>query len=297
MSADVAGQPNPANFDWVEITQTGGQWAPLIVPRNAGLVSLVTIGNGAGGGGGFSGASLTQRGGGGGGGSGGISSLLIFARYLSRELQCLVPGPAAGGAAGVAGTAGAITYVAIAQNINAPNVVLQSGGAGATGGGAGLGGGPSAGGTGQTAAANTIWTRQGSPNFAAGDTGVGGSANGSASNRVWGFALPLSCGSGGAGVTAGNVTGTGGYIAAAGPYADLLGGQTAGADGQNGFPLDSGSMPWASIGGSGGASNGTGPGGRGGNGWIGSGGGGGGGGNGGGAGGAGGPGIVLVGFA
>jgi hypothetical protein len=285
-------------------------------PPGISFVYGLLIGSGGGGGGGGS----VQ--GGGGGAAGGIVQFVQPAIAVPDILYVTVgfggPGGAGGNPTGTAGTQPTVdgntmgttlSYRGRATNPrNVLNSVYQAGVAyvGITnGGGGGAGTSNSTGGAGGTAAtdpyvaASTFSGLHGMANFTR-NTGVGGGASNlgtlAAGVTVPFLGRPQGGASGGSSVsgvfrTGGSVLGSGAVANSIIPY-DLLGGQTAGAKGADGFTLYE--PTFISLPGAGGASNPGGVGGAGGYGGIGCGGGGGGAGTTGGRGGDGGPGLVIL---
>lgn len=100
------------------------QWSTWRRPRGTSMLFAICIGGGAPGGAGFTG---TPGGGGGGGGSSAQSKVLVPSILLPETLYIQ------------SGSAGILSYVAVAPNTTATNVLLRSGAAAPTGGGAGTG--------------------------------------------------------------------------------------------------------------------------------------------------------------
>jgi len=269
----------------------------------ASFVYLFVQGGGAGGGGGFTRASLTQGGGGGGGAGGGNLRLLVPTFFLPKQLIIRPSNGGLGGAAGSPGVGPSAGALTLFGQPSTSRLTVALGGAG-TVAGAGTGAAGGAGG-----AVNTATT---TANLGFFPTAVALASNalqaGGAGNATTNGATPTSAqalfgqsGGGGAGVTTGDVVGTGG--AGASPLDTASGRQMftapttpagAGNAGIHGQTHLTDNFIKGSTGGSGGNSGGVVAGGRGGDGGYGSGGGGGGAGTTGGAGGKGGPGFVYV---
>ena len=296
MFQDVFGYPESQSAD-VKIfsTGTGGSWQTWNRPRGKSMCSILVIGAGAGGGGGMSGASGTVRGGGAGGGSGAIARCIIPIYMLPDVLYVQVGVGGAGGAATVAGTAGQRSYISVAPNTTAANIVMQSGAAAATGGAAGSTGGSATAGAAETISTVTlcILAQAGVLTFIAGKIGaIGGVVGGGvgASNTL--LTSSFLCGGAGGGTTpAANTDFAGGTQTGAGIFPTIAGGVSGGATHASGGYIIQ--RPFISYGGAGGGTSQT-TAGNGGNGATGSGGGGGGGGVTGGRGGKGGDGLVII---
>lgn len=318
---DFAGLPPNTNVDiqpffCVDNNVSTQTWNK---PRGATMCYMLCISSGAGGGAGFTRATTVAGGGGGGGACGGIATALYPAVILPDELHVVVPMGGKGGlTSGTAGGAGANAYISTGKgltNFNAiPNIILESGATTPGGGGAGSGAAAGAAGT-----VPTIGTKARSgwagalavgTNYTVGLVGlIGGAqtgANGAASTAVWN-AIPVSPGTGGAGVNAVNTGFAGGALSLQGvmdysggtfaPSSTFLAGGTAGSNVLVGGNGNSGIQSWKPFimtGGTGGGSADGQVGGAGGNGGIGCGGGGGGAGTTGGRGGDGGNGLVVI---
>ena len=279
-------------------TVTNLEWATWTQPRGVSMAHIICIAGGAGGGGGFS--AVTDRGGGGGGGSAGITSVTIPLYYLPKQLFIQVGAGGAGGAAGAAGANGVFSFVGVAPDSTASNVIAHSGNARPLGGAAGTAVGSAAGGAAGTIALIAQMPLAGPGQFAliAGQAGsAGGLATGAAGADV---AIPVTStycmggtGGGGAGVATqfagGGVTSiASSLLSESRPSASIA---PSGA-GSGGFPMSG--LPLWNWGGLGGASVIAGTGGNGGPGSFGAGGGGGGAGTTGGRGGDGGSGLVVI---
>lgn len=266
-------------------------------PRGKQMAYILVIGSGGGGGAGFTGATATVRGGGGGGGSSGWSTVLIPLILLPDTLYFMIPvGGQGGRTSGATGASGSRSFVSIANNTTAANVVLQSGSAAATGGTGGSVAGSAAAGVAGTIATDVqcLFANLGITKFQSGKIGsIGGVVGGGAgaSNTI--LTSHQLCGGAGGGTTpAANTDFAGGAQTGAGLFPTVAGGTGGGGNG-NGVPVALW-RPFFSYGGVGGGTGGAGNGGAGSNGGIGSGGGGGGGGITFGAGGDGGPGYGLI---
>lgn len=265
-------------------------WQVWEKPIGATMVTFFCVGGAAGGGNGFTGASGTARGGGAGGGSGASSRLIVPASLLP-DLLYVQPG-----AGGAASSAGALSFISIANSNSVANVVLVSGTSAAFASNNGTGAGAATGIAGETLG-SILKGCFGGLGPAAWAAGIAGSNGGNASGAVGSAALYLgSAGLTGAGAGGGGTTSAdfaGGGIS---PVAGLLpNGVPGGAAGSNNGVAGIGSWaPFWSCGGTGGGASNTGIGGDGGAGWYGCGGGGGGGGTTGGAGGRGGDGFVII---
>lgn len=273
------------------------QWHTWTKPYGVTMVNIVCIGGGGGGGAGFTAAAGAARGGGGSGGSSAVTRVTIPAFFLPDTLYVQVGAGGAGVTTGTAGS-GVLSYVAVAPNTTATNVIARSGAAGAAGGTTGTGAAVGAAGAAGTIATIATMPLAGMGHFdlIAGQIGVAGGAvaggNGTAQ------ALPTTAvittgGTGGGGTTAADFAG-GAWTAVAGSLLSEKRPATPAAgsfDGSSGFMVTG---PLFFFGGTGGSSSNAGVGGVGGNGSYGSGGGGGGGGTTGGMGGDGGPGIVII---
>ena len=108
------------------------QWQTWQKPAGAKMVYFYLLGSGGGGGGGRTGAVNTGTGGGG-GGSSAITIGLFPACFLPVVLYISVGKGGLGGAAGVAGGNGELSYVSVSATTNSSGVLLQSGAAAAGG--------------------------------------------------------------------------------------------------------------------------------------------------------------------
>lgn len=280
-------------------TVTNTQWRTWRKPPGKTMCSILCIGGGAGGGGGFTRAAAAAGGGGGSGGSSGQSSVTIPLFFLPDTLfiQAGAGGIGVGSGGGTAGS-GIQSYVAIAPNTTATNVVALSGNAGGLGGGTGTGAAVGAAGTAGTIAtiANMPLAAAGQYTLLAGQIGVAGGAVAGAVGTAQAIpATGLRCmaGSGGAGTTSADFAGglftaiTSSWLSEQRP-ATPAAGSNPGSGGTQYW------KPFFGFGGGGGSSSNTAAGGAGGNGAYGCGGGGGGAGTTGGKGGDGGAGIVII---
>jgi hypothetical protein len=292
-------------------------WRTWTKPRNATMLYILVIGGGGGGGGGQTGAAGSNRGGGGGGCTGAVTRLLIPAFCVPDTLFAQPGFGGPGGAAGVNGTDGAISYITSIPNDLQFVLAQGNGGGRGNAGAAGVGGNTTSAGTlsGQTAVAVMGFLQ--SNNGASGTAGGNAGVNGSGLTWGGGGVVPLSGGTGGGGVDNTNANKTGGAISTIPNFGNanpVSGGPSTGSgtnDGMRGLAMGGGLvMGEAAIaefyalnksgslyftGGTGGGTAGAaGVGGVGGDGEIGCGGGGGGAGVTGGAGGRGGHGLVLI---
>lgn len=280
-------------------TVTNTQWHTWIKPRGKTMCNIICIGGGGGGGGGFTAAAAAARGGGGGGGSSAVTRVEIPLIFLPDMLYVQV-GAGGQGVLSGGGTAGSgiLSYVAIAPNTTATNVLAVSGAVAAVGGGTGTGAAVGAAGTAGTIATIGAMPLAGLGQFAfiAGQIGIAG---GAVAGAVGGAqSIPVTSvitmgGSGGAGTTSADFAG-GLITAITDSYLSQIRPANAAAgsfDGSGGFMHRAPLFSFCGLGG--GASN-AGVGGKGGMGGYGSGGGGGGGGTTGGRGGDGGTGIVII---
>jgi len=280
-------------------TVTNLQWQTWRFPRGRSMVSIFCVGGGGGGGGGFTGAASTARGGGGSGGSSAITRVLVPGFLLPETLYVQVGagGQGVGSGGGTAGS-GVLSYVSIAPNTTASNIVAISGAAAAVGGGTGTAAAVGAAGTAGTIAVIGSMPLAGLGNFnmIAGQVGVAGGAVAGAVGTAQ--TIPVTSvlctgGSGGAGTTSADFAG-GAFTAISNSWLSEQRPATPTAGSYNG----SGGLqlwePFFSFGGGGGSSSNAGIGGAGGNGAYGAGGGGGGGGTTGGRGGDGGSGVVII---
>lgn len=270
----------------VPATVTNLQWQTWRKPLGVSMVNVICIGGGAGGGGGAVGAGA---GSGGGAGSSGITRVTVPAFLIPDSLYIQVGAGGAGVTASQGGS-GILSYVAIAPDITASNVLAVSGNAATVGGvtgTAGIDGGAGAGGSIATIA-NMPLAGLGHFDLIAGQVGKAGSSTS--------HAIPVtSTLSGGGNAGGGGGGGSGGsYAAIAGSF---LSEQRAALTTTGVLETPSGNTLWKpffNFGGNGGSQGGT-TGAPGGHGAYGGGGGGGGvGSTTGGKGGDGGNGIVLI---
>lgn len=280
-------------------TVTNVQWSTYQVPSWANFINILCIGGGAGSGGGFTRTAGTAGGGGGTGGSSAVTRVTVPAMFLPSTLFIQV-GAGGKGVASGGGTAGSgvLSYVSIAPNITATNVLAVSGNAAPVGGGTGT-----AAAVGALGAAGTVATIANMPlagmghfDVVAGVAGVAGGAvaggNGT-QNGIPTSSCITTAGTAGAGTTSADFAG-GQWIAITDSFLSQNRPATPAAgsnNGSGGFPMWKPMFFWA---GTGGSSSNTGVGGNGGNGSFGCSGGGGGAGTTGGRGGDGGDGIVII---
>lgn len=271
-------------------------------PPGAQLIHIICIGAGAGGGGGATRASGQTSGGGGGGGSSAISTMTLDAYLCPDYLNIFVAQGGLGGEAGMTGSIGERSYVAIpwtGDYAYGGSVLIQSGNVSAQGGGSGKVG-TSAGAAGAGGAASTIFA---SPTFggygnwvsiAGQDGGAGSNGSAAATAIAWGT-LFICGGGGGGGITSANGNSNGAQISApANPIFQNIVGGLFGIGGAGSPGIDILKPYPISTGGAGGGSSTASFGGNGGKGGFGSGGGGGAAGLTGGRGGRGGDGIVII---
>jgi hypothetical protein len=293
------------------------QWQQWVKPAGVTMVYMICIAGGGGGGGGFTRATTVAGGGGGGGACSGVVSSLMPAVFLPNVLKVSVGlGGLGSTGTGVAGGNGTNSYIASGVGLTAgstiPNIILESGANAPGGGGAGTTAAAGAAGavpTISTVARNGSGAIFGIQKFTVGIVGLAGGvqtgAAGAAATAVWN-AIPLSAGTGGAGVNGAGTGFAGGALTiqaamdlpdgAISPAAILAGG-VAGSGAAVGGPGNNGLQYWKPLLGTGGTGGGSAdgqPGGQGGDGAIGCGGGGGGAGTTGGKGGSGGNGLVVI---
>lgn len=279
-------------------TVTNLQWETWRKPRGKSMMNLFLVSGGGGGGGGFSAAAAAARGGGGSGGGSGVTRVTIPLILVPDQLWIQVGAGGQGGAAGAPGGSGTLSYVAIAPNTTASNVIAVSGAAAPGGGTGGTGAAVGAAGAAGTIAAIGAMPLAGLGHFnvIAGQIGVAGGAVAGAVGTAQSIPVTSTLcmgGSGGAGTTSADFAG-GLFTAIAGSWLSEQRPATPAAGSNNGSGGITLWGPFFSFGGGGGSSSNTGAGGAGGNGGLGSGGGGGGGGTTGGRGGDGGTGVVIV---
>ena len=262
----------------------GGAWQTWEKPRNAKLIEIFCLGGGAGG---THPTIGTPIGGGIGGGSGGIVKGIIPAFLLPDRLYILVGvGGTGGKTSGAGGLAGGISYVSLDGTTSEQTLICKSSTAAAAG---------TAGGTLSVVTLSAF----GNLGFFTAIAGVNGGGGGTGTPTAGGNQTALGtniitggCGGGGHNAVSFSVGGS--VIPAASILStQITGGQTSGANGDNGYGF---LQPFCGTGGAGGAGRtGSGVGGTGGNGYFGCGGGGGGAGSvQGGVGGDGGSGLVII---
>lgn len=260
------------------------------------MVHIFLCGSGGGGGGGMTGASLTARGGGGGGGSSSFYRTSIPAFLLPDILYIQVGLGGLGGAATFAGGAGVNSFVTVAPDSAAANIVAVANNVLNGGGGAGTAAVGGAAGIISTNAGITQGSLMALGNFII-SFGRAGNAGGAQTGANGGGVTALfngisSGGAGGGGTNTADTNFSGGGVTGAGIIPSVPAGTSAAGAGNPGIYLK---KPFCMTGGTGGGTAGaSGTAGRGGNGAPGSGGGGGGGGVTGGAGGNGGNGLVII---
>ena len=300
----IDGYPNPnGNTDvqvfkgWATVTTT--QWQTWRRPPGKTMLHILCIGGGGGGGGGFTAAAAGARGGGGSGGSSGQSSVTVPLFLLPDTLfiQVGAGGIGVGSGGGTAGS-GVLSYVAIAPNTTASNVVAVSGAAAAVGGGTGTGAAVGAAGTAGTIPTIATMPLAAAGQYAllAGQIGVAGGAVAGAVGTAQSIpvtGLRCSAGTGGAGTTSADFAG-GLWTSISSSWLSERRPATQASGTVNGSGGPQYWKPFFGFGGQGGSASNTAAGGNGGNGAFGCGGGGGGGGTTGGRGGDGGAGIVIM---
>ena len=269
-----------------------GNWQTWNKPRNAKFIQIFCLG--AGGGGGHTATGPSGTTGAGGAGSGGIVRGIVPA-FLLPDTFYIQVGKGGTGAktSGTAGSAGGITYLSLNGTTSEQTLICKSSTAGAVGGQAQNGG---AGGT-VSVPALSAFGNLGLFTATVGVAGVAGGSNvGGAGVSQAALGTNIVTGGAGGGGKGAVAFGAGGNITAASAIltSTVLGGQTAGQDGNSGYGTLS---PFCGTGGAGGAGlpGSSGTGGKGGNGYYGCGGGGGGGSTSTGAfGGDGGDGLVII---
>ncbi len=267
-------------------TASNTQWKTWTRPRGTSMLYAFCLGSGAPGGAGFTGSG----GGGGGGGSSAQTRILIPSILLPETLYLQV---------GSASGSPTLSYIAVAPNTTATNVVVVSGAAVPTAGGAGTGAAVGSAGTAGTVATTAAMPLGGLGLFSF-IAGQNGTAGGAITGGVGGAqTIPVTSimtmggtgggGQAGTGFNGGLITSiAGSLLSEQRPQVALV----ATPDGSGGMNYKS---PFFSFPGMGGASTNSGVGGVGGNGSWGSGGGGGGASAGTGSnGGAGGPGVIVM---
>lgn len=299
---DVYGLPTREGVDLQQFnrpcTVTNLQWETWRKPRGVRMCFIYCVGGGGGGGGGFTGVLNANRNGGGGGGSSGQTRVLIPSDQLPDVLY-IQAGAGGSGVASGGGTAGSgiLSFVAVAPNNTATNVVAVSGAVGAVGGVTGTGGLAGAGGAASTIAviASMPLAALGHFAFIAGQSGLGANTlvNGSSQSIPTTSVMAMGGASGGGGSTAdsagGGVTLTAlAYLSEQAPVGPATGLSSAGSSGTQV------QKPFFGFGGCGGSATNAAAGGVGGYGAYGAGGAGGGGGTTGGRGGNGGNGMVMI---
>lgn len=267
------------------------------------MAYIICVGGGGSGAGGFTGSAGAIRGGGGGGGAAGQTRCIIPLMFLPKILYI---SPGAGGASVAAstnGNPGTLSYVCVAPNTTAANVIVQSGAARASNTVATAGSGTTAGAGGTAETISTVLLcvvgQWGLLQFLAGKAGAAaGAVTGAAggSNTLY----TVGCSNGGAGgasTPAANTNFAGGAQTGAGIWPTMPGGTAGGNPGSGATGYNNMFEMILPYGGTGGGTGGTaltvaGNGGDGG--FPGGGGGGGGGGVTGGRGGKGGDGCVWI---
>lgn len=284
-------------------TGTGGPFQTWQPDPDETMAYIICIGGGGSGAGGFTGAAGAIRGGGGGGGAAGQTRALIPLMFLPKTLYIQPGQGGAGVAASTNGNSGNLSYVSVAPNVTAANIVVQSGAAKAsnTVATAGTVAAAGAGGTAETISTVLLCMQSqwGITQFLAGKVGAAaGAVTGAAGLANTLFTAGCSNGgAGGASTSAANGEFAGGAQTGAGIYPTIVGGISGGNPGHGASGYGSQFEQILPYGGAGGAAGGAalsvaGNGADGG--FPGGGGGGGGGGVTGGRGGKGGDGTVII---
>jgi len=284
-------------------TGTGGPWQTWQAEPDETMAYFLVVGGGGSGAGGFQGAAGAIRGGGGGGGSAGQTRGLIPLMTLPKTLYVQPGLGGAGVAASTVGQPGNLSYVCVAPNVTAANIVIVSGAARAsnTAATAGTVAAAGAGGSAETISTVTLCMQGqwGLLQFLAGKVGAAaGAVTGAAGLANTLFTAGCSNGgAGGASTSAANGEFAGGAQTGAGIYPTITGGISGGNPGHGAGGYESIFDQIVPYGGAGGAAGGAalstaGNGGKGA--FPGGGGGGGGGGVTGGRGGQGGDGMVVI---
>lgn len=297
MFRDSFGIPEADSADLQVFNATGGTFQLWQRPKGKSMCMMIVIGSGSGGGAGFTGLTATVRGGGGGGGSGAIARVTIPIFALPDMLYVQVGRGGQGGLSSTSnGSAGERSFVSLAPNTTAANLVMASGAAAASGGTAGSVAGSAAAGGAETISTILICINamMGITQFIAGKIGsVGGVVGGgNGSSNTLQISHFLNGGGGGGTTPAANTDFLGGTQLTAGIFPTLSSPIAGSALNSSGGMLIQ--RPFISYGGVGGITGGAGQAGKGGDGALGSGGGGGGGGITFGQGGRGGDGLVLI---
>lgn len=208
-------------------TTTTNGWLSWMKPAGCSWIYFFVV---SGGGGGGRVANAAQTIGAGGGGSGAVSRILIPATFVP-DILFVRPGVGGIGSTTAGGNGGAATvsYISIAPNTTAQNLISSFP---AGSGGQALGNGGTA--SNAAAPANGIWSNIGLFTSIGGQTGGAGAAaaNTNGSDVTFGASgLPFTSGAGG-----GNGTGSGGNIVGAGLMPNISGG-TSTNPGGDGFRL------------------------------------------------------------
>jgi len=218
-------------------TGTSSPWQTWQAEPDETMAYFVVIGGGGSGAGGFTGAAGAIRGGGGGGGAAGQTRALIPLMTLPKTLYIQPGQGGAGVAASTNGNAGNLSYVSVAPNVTAANIVIQSGAARAsnTVATAGTVAAAGAGGTAETIS-TVLLCMQGQWGILQFLAGKVGAAAGAVTGAV-GLANTLfttGCSNGGAGgasTSAANGEFAGGAQTGAGIYPTMVGGTSGGNPG------------------------------------------------------------------
>jgi hypothetical protein len=235
---DVFDVPNLGVYNKV-FYPNSSSWQVWKKPSNIKFIYFYVIGSGGAGGGGRTG-NINTGGGGGGGASSSISVGLFPAFLLPDTLYIQVGLGLNGAIANQGASSGQLSYVSVAPNTTAINIVMQSGNVSAGGGGGGTSSLAGVGGT-----AGTIWTYANFPLAEMGMvTSVGGQngASGGTTVSVGGSVtptLPISGGAGGGGESSSVQSFAGGNIIGSGFLPTISGGtnnvNTSLVNGNDGF--------------------------------------------------------------
>lgn len=210
---DMFNTPSDKNSTQVFYCIGSNTWQTWQKPSGVNFVYMFVIGGGSGGGGGRTVANNSSPGGGG-GASSGITVGIFQAALLPDTIHLLVGQGGNGGPGNTTGSAGEISYVTVAPNINNTNIILQSSDAAPTGGGGAF----STTGVGAGGTAATAWTYT---NAVFGDSGIittSAGQNGTSGTGLGGFVnnltpvLPVTGGAGGGAVSGGGTAFGGGNI-------------------------------------------------------------------------------------
>jgi len=291
MSLDLYNLTNKDEYH--QVFRQSGTW---VKPRGVTMINILVIGGGGGGGLGSGGISGSNRGGGAGGGGGAISRTMIPALFLPDSLNIIVGSGGLGATSLAAATSGGTTYIEVPNGNGTTNTrIIYANGGGAGNNGTSVGS-ATAGSQGVAPVTAAVYSSLGILSVSVGGAaGNGGAAAGGAGGNLILSTTSLinTGGSGGGAVSSANISFAGGsFTATAGLTPSIAWTSGISPNGIGGYFQ---SIPFYSVGGIGGGGTNTATGGIGGDGAIGSGGGGGGGGlTTGGPGGRGGDGIVII---